>query len=30
VAADQIREKFGSGALRRAAAIFQQRHGHND
>jgi DNA polymerase-4 len=30
VAADQIREKFGSGALRRAAAISQQRDSHND
>ena len=30
VATDQIRERFGSGALRRAAAISQQRDGQND
>ncbi len=30
VAADQIRERFGAGALKRAAAISQQHDSHND
>jgi DNA polymerase IV len=30
VATDQIREKFGTGALRRAAAISQQRDSHKE
>jgi hypothetical protein len=30
VATDEIRERFGPSALRRAAAMPRQRHGQND